>query len=157
LTAQSGNLTVITTAVAAGKSRSAVGAWALKLKDAIENALLITAMWLNMPKDQYDPQAHVFDEFDDFSEDRQSDLTALKGMRNDGDLSQRTYWKEMQRRNVLSPDFEADDEEKALLGETPTNDDIHALAANAGGLYTPPTPVKPAVVPAKKPTSKPKA
>jgi hypothetical protein len=46
LTAQTGNLTVVTTQFAAQKGNSAIQAWALNLKDAMENALRYTAMWL---------------------------------------------------------------------------------------------------------------
>lgn len=119
LTAQSSNLTVITTAYAAGKSKSAVGAWALRLKDALENALKITCMWLNIKPETYDPVVTVYSEFDDFQNDQKADLTALQTMRGARDLSQRTYWREMQRRTVLSDEFDADEEEQALLDEVP--------------------------------------
>lgn len=140
LTAQSGQLTVITTAVAAGKARSAVSAWALGLKDALENALVITALWLNL-KD-YQPEVNVFTEFDNFS-DSNADLTTLDTARENGDLSQQTYWSELKRRKVLSPEFDADEERAQLLKEIPSdgiNDDS----------IEPPVD-KPPVVPAVKP------
>lgn len=120
LTAQSGNLTVITTAVAAGKAKSAVAQWALVLKNALENAFVITCKYFNISPDQYDPQVYVYSEFDDFTEGK--DLDALKAMRDGGDLSQITYWSEMRRRKVLSPDFDADEEAERLLKEVPTDD-----------------------------------
>lgn len=43
LTAQTGNLTVVTTAFAAQKGNSAVQAWALNLKDCLEQALAYTS------------------------------------------------------------------------------------------------------------------
>lgn len=118
LTAQSGNLTTITAGVAANKSRSAVGAWALLLKDAIENALVITCKWLNIRDDQYSPEASVYTDFDTFAEG-ETDLTALDNMRKTGDLSQETLWLEMKRRRVLSPEFDAEAEQKRLLDEVP--------------------------------------
>lgn len=120
LTAQSGNLTVITTAFAAGKAKSAVSAWGLRLKDALENALKMTCAWMNI--DNYGPQVNVYDEYDNFT-DNGADLAALGTARAARDLSQRTYWSELQRRKVLKPEFDADAEEALLLNETPSDDD----------------------------------
>ncbi len=140
LTAQSGNLTVITTAYAANKSKSAVGAWGLKLKDALENALVITAKWLNTTPD-YKPQVNVYDEFDDFT-DQGADLSTLVSMRAAHDLSQETYWKEMKRRVVLAPEFDAEAEKQLLLDETPSDDDLNAQDDGAPGNPQPKKPAK---------------
>jgi len=115
LTAQSGNLTVITTAVAAGKAKSAVGAWALSLKDALENALKITCKWFAI---QYEPEVFVYHDFDNFT-DGGADLEQLRKARDAGDLSQETYWHELKRRRTLSSEFDADKERKRLLDEVP--------------------------------------
>lgn len=119
LTAQSG-LTVITTAYAAGKSKSAVKQWGNGLKDALENALVITAMWLNMGPDQYDPAIGVYDDYDDLTEE---DFTQVMELRKNGDLSQDTVWKEAQRRGILSAEFDPDAETETLLKETPGDGD----------------------------------
>lgn len=139
LTAQSGNLTVITTAVAAGKARSAVAKWAINLKDALEMGLYITGLWMALrdPK----PQVEVFTEFDDYG-DLAADITALQTMRKDGDLSQETYWEEMKRRKVLSDEFDAGEERKLLLDETP--DDTNGLDDN-GNPINPDNPGQPIV------------
>lgn len=118
LTAQSGNLTVITTAVAASKSRSAVVAWALSLKDALENAFVITCKFYGIATDTFDPQVFVFTDFDEI-EDNAPAVQAIQTMRNDGDISQETYWGEMKRYGILSPEFNADTERKNLLEELP--------------------------------------
>lgn len=114
LTAQSGNVTVISSAVAAGKSKSAVKAWALMLKDALENAMVITCKWKNVV---YDPSVNVFTEFDEFLEGK--DLDALNSARDRGDISRETYWEEYQRRGVLSAEFDPDIEAQRLLDELP--------------------------------------
>lgn len=114
LTAQAGNITVITAAVAAGKAKSAVKAWAYKLKDAIENALMLTAKWENVT---YDPLVHVFVDFDEYMEGE--DIDALLKMREDGDLSQETLYEEMKRRTVLSSNFTSERERQRLLKELP--------------------------------------
>lgn len=139
LTAQSGNLTTITTAVAAGKAKSAVGAWALGLKNALENAIGITMLWIGQEpgdgKSAYKPEVNVYTEFDDVLDDGR-DLDALDKARAGGDLSQRTYWHEFKRRKVLSPDFDAEKEEQALLDESAGEDET-------GGFDLPPPTVPP--------------
>jgi hypothetical protein len=117
LTAQSGNITVITAAAAAGKARSAVGAWALGLKDALEQALVITCKFVSIR--DYEPQVSVYTEFDEFAEGK--DLEALASARSNGDISRKTYWTELKRRSVLSAEFDADVEEKELLAELPSD------------------------------------
>lgn len=114
LTASSSNITVITAAVAAGKAKSAVKAWAYKLKDTLENALLLTALWMGI---EYDPTVHVFAEFDDWMEGE--DIDALLTMREKGDISAQTLYEEMQRRGVLSSNFTTDRERMRLLEDTP--------------------------------------
>lgn len=115
LTAQTGNLTVVTTAFAAQKGNSAIQAWALNLKDALENAMKITAMWL---RETAEPEVAVHDDFDLDPNDDKGPDTLIK-MRAAKDLSQRTLWSEMRRRNVLSPEFDAEKEEQAILEEIP--------------------------------------
>lgn len=118
LTAQSGNITAITSAVAAGKARSAVSAWALGLQDALENALVITMKWIN---NKYDPEVSVYTDFDNITEEG-NDVDALNTMRENGDLSQDTLWEEMKRRKILSPDFDAEKEKNLILKGIPVDD-----------------------------------
>jgi len=118
LTALSTQLTTVTTSIAAGKARSAVSAWALGLKDALENALKITMMWMNS---DYEPEVNVFTGFDNVADDG-SDLEALIKMREAGDLSQETLWFEMKRRKVLSPEFDTESERNRILEEIPSYD-----------------------------------
>jgi hypothetical protein len=114
LTAQAGNITVITAAVAAGKAKSAVKAWAYKLKDALENALLMTAKWMNV---QYDPIVHVFVDFDEYMEGE--DIDALLTMSDKGKISDETLYEEMKRRTVLSSNFTTERERQRLLKQLP--------------------------------------
>lgn len=120
LTAQSGNLTVITTAVAASKSRTAVGAWAVRLGNVLEEAMLLTAKWLKI---NYDPIVNVFDEFDDYI-DPAADVTALQQARTTRDISRKTYLQELQRRKVISQSFDPEADLAELLAETPTGADL---------------------------------
>lgn len=119
LTSQTGNLTVITAAMAAGKAKSAVSAWALSLKDALENALLITWKWLSgFNTVEYEPEVNVYTEFDSFAEGN-TDMATLTEMRKNGDLSRETLWAEAKRRKVLSPEFDHEQEEERILDEIP--------------------------------------
>jgi len=115
LTAQSGNLTVITTAVAAGKARSAVQAWALALKNSLENALVITAKWLNVT---YDPQVYVFTEFDS-GLNAATDLPALSTMAKDGVISRRQLANEAVRRGALGPEYNWEADQALILAQVP--------------------------------------
>lgn len=117
LTALSTQLTTVTTSIAAGKAKSAVSAWALALKDALENALVITAMWMKI---DYDPQVNVYTGFDNVSNDS-TDLDTIDAGRGRGDISLETYWQELKRRKVLSPEFDADSERTRLLEEVPSD------------------------------------
>ena len=120
LTASSSNITVITAAVAAGKAKSAVKAWAYVLKDTLENALLMTAKWMTIA---YDPTVHVFAEFDDWMEGE--DLEALLTMWRPGTngeagaISTETLHEEMKRRGVLSSNFTSERETMRLLKQVP--------------------------------------
>lgn len=114
LTAMMSNITVITAAVAAGKARSSVKAWAYMLGNALEEALLITAKFMGLT---YDPSVSVFTEFDEFTEGE--DLDALNNARDRNDISRETLWEELQRRNVLSSNFTAEREQGRLLRELP--------------------------------------
>lgn len=114
LTASSSNITVITAAVAAGKAKSAVKAWAYSLADTLENALMITALWMAV---EYDPTVHVFAEFDDWMEGE--DIDALLAMHERGAISTQTLHEEMQRRGILSSNFTNERETLRLLEELP--------------------------------------
>jgi hypothetical protein len=117
LTVNSENLTVITTTVAAGKVKTLVGAWRLYLTDTLENLLILTAKWLGIT---YDPDVFIFEDFEEWLDSK--DLTELTAVRARGDISRRTYWKELVRRGLLASDFDADAEERLLLAEVPGDD-----------------------------------
>lgn len=113
LTAQTGNLTTITTAFAAQKGNSAVQNWALTLKDGLEIALRYTAMWEGLDDG---PGVNVFTDFEaGLGED--DGFTDVLSMRKDGDLSQVTLWEEAQRRGRLGDEFTVEREKQRLTDE----------------------------------------
>lgn len=113
LTPQSGTPTATGQSIEAAKAHSAVQAWALGLKDAIEQALVFTAEWLGE-----DEGAEV-DVSTDFSvvPFAQAPLTALKDARAASAISLRTYWQGLRRFDVLPQGFDPDEEELALAEE----------------------------------------
>lgn len=148
LTAQTAGVTVINSAVAAKKTNSAVQLWALSLKNALENALVMTGLWFNIPQSQYDPEVFVFTDFDIVGS--VDDLTALLEARKNGDISRETLWHEMQRRGILSGEFDPDKEIERIL------EDMVDMAVNDPNI-DPETglPIKPA--PGNTPPVKPAA
>lgn len=118
LTAQSGNVTRITAAFAASKGNNSVQKWALSLKDAAEQALMIAAKWLKL---DVQPEVRIFTDFPvELDEDKTPDYV-LK-MRESGDLSRRTVWTEMKRRGILSSEFDAEVEDTNMASEIPTDE-----------------------------------
>jgi hypothetical protein len=117
LTALSSQLTTVTTSIAAGKAKTAVGAWALLLKDALENCFVLTARYMGL---DYETQVNVYMDFDNVS-DTNADIDNLLQARQNGDLSQETLWFEMKRRKVLSPEFDAEEERERMMNEIPSD------------------------------------
>jgi len=117
LTALSSQLTTVTTSIAAGKAKTAVGAWALMLKDALENALMLTAKYMNL---EYETEVNVYTDFDNVS-DTNADIDNLLTAREKGDISRETLHFEMKRRKILSPEFSTEEENKRLLAEIPSD------------------------------------
>src|SRR4030095_6548482 len=93
LTADSGNLTVVTTAFAASKGNSAVQAWVINLKDALEQALQLPARW---QAESVEPEVSVHT---DFAIDMESDQagTVLLEMRRHKDISRAALIEEAKR------------------------------------------------------------
>lgn len=115
-------ITVVAAAAATQKAASVLKAWALGLKDAMEQALMLTAKWLSDKKSQ--PMiVWNLDDLDLDTKDTASDQQALSDMRAAGDLSQETLWNERKRRGTLSADFDADEERKRLEDEMPDPDE----------------------------------
>lgn len=123
LTAQSGNLTKITTAFAAAKGNSAVQAWALGLKDAIEQALAYTALWLSVAEE---PSVKIHTEFGvDGVEDvgPQVLVEMWKGNGAEKAISGVTLRSEMKRYGILSAEFTEEEEINRFLSEMPGGDE----------------------------------
>lgn len=113
LTPQSGNPTATGQSIDAAKAHSAVQAWALGLKDAIEQAFVITAEWVN---EEPTVEVHVSTDFSvvPFA---QAPLQALKDARAARDISRPTYLDGLRRFDVLPQDFDQEADEQELAEE----------------------------------------
>lgn len=116
LTISTGTMTVINSASAAAKAKSAVKKWGIALTDCLTLALYYTTLWQGAAID--DVSVKVYDQYDDLI-DNGNDVSSLLSLSGQGKLSLETTWKELQRRRILSADFSPDDEKERLLNEVP--------------------------------------
>ncbi len=157
LTAQSGNVTRINSAMAANKGNTAVAAWTLTLKDALELAFQYTAKWLDITFEaDAGPEVFINTDFGVPDAEDKGPEHLLK-MREGGNLSQDTLWVEMKRRNVLSSSFDPVKEKELLANEYPEGDEMDVDPLT--GLPIKPAPGTPPIkpVPGKPPVKKPPA
>lgn len=109
--------TVITSANVSVKANSALQAWALRLKDTLEQAMVFTALWLGDTKDD----APGVDVYTDFGVDLQGEAelsTLTQAATADKPIiSGETFRAELKRRNVLSNNFSEQEEQERLATE----------------------------------------
>ena len=122
-------ITVVAAAAATQKAGSVLKAWALGLKDALEQALMFTAKWLG---DASEPTISWNLDDLDLDLDGQDGPASLLDARKNGDLSQETLWSEFKRRSILSADFDADAERQRIEDEMPDSADEADVAAALG-------------------------
>ena len=118
LTAATGNLTVVTTAYAAQKGNSAVAAWALSLKDALERALDLTARWLRI---EGGAEVRLDTDFDAGLGDDDGFAHVL-ALRERGEISRAAAIHEAKRRGLLDAHYDPEADLAALLGEIEEED-----------------------------------
>jgi hypothetical protein len=125
MTQRSGTVTATATSVEAAKAHSVVEAWALGLKDVLEQAFTFTSQWLNQA------ETVEVDVNTDFSveQNAQAPLTALKDARASGDLGHRDYLYGLRRFGVLPPDADIDKIAEDAVNEQPSPDDEAAIVA----------------------------
>lgn len=121
---QSGNLTATATAVAEAKAHSAVEAWALALKDVLEQAFVYTCMWLGLPKEQA-PDVIVNTDFA-VGEKSVEEMGVIDTMYERELLSGEQYVEEALRRGILAPTYNREKDEKLIEAERPDDDDLAA-------------------------------
>lgn len=110
LTAQTGNLTVVTTAFAADKANSVAQAWALNLKDASEQALYFTCLWT---KDGTEPEVTIDVDFDIGIEETQGP-THVIALYEKKVISKAQTRIEMKRYGVLSAEYDGEEDDDIM-------------------------------------------
>lgn len=115
LTAQSGNLTVVTTAVAAQKGNAAIQAWALGMKDALERALQLTGMWL---QDSSEATVIVDTDFDlGFGDDESFTHVVTLATGDEPMISREAAIHEAKRRGILDRKYDAEEDFGLLFAQ----------------------------------------
>ena len=112
---KSGNVTATAQALAQAKAHSAVQTWALGLKDALEQAFVFTAKWLDDAPDNA-PNVSVFTDFD-AGVNSADNMRVVIDMYDKGLISREASIKEAQRRNILGPEYD-EQEDLKLIDET---------------------------------------
>ncbi len=108
-----GTSTATGAAIDAAKAHSSVKAWALLLNDGIEQAFVFTCEWMGTDATV---QTEVSTDFS-IEPYAKAPLEALGVARAAGDLSQRTFWAQLQRFDVLPPDFDPEAEVALIAAE----------------------------------------
>jgi hypothetical protein len=113
LTQRSGGVSATASSIEGAKAHSAVQAWALGLKDTLEQAFVFTAQWLREP-DNVEVEVDT-----DFSVEPYSQpaLQELREARKAREISRPAYLDGLKRFGVLQPDFDAEDDEAILAEE----------------------------------------
>lgn len=125
LTEGTAGITQTVAAMSSQKASTAIIAWAYTLKDALERAMALTALWLKTDA----PDVYVNTDLA-VSTGNDGSLEILLKSKQDGSISRSQYLTELKRRSVLSPDFDEDADAAKLLEEVPadtTQDDNAAL------------------------------
>lgn len=128
MTQQSGTVTATATSTETAKAHSTVQAWALGLKDVLEQAFVFTAMWL---KEANSPEVDVSTDFSvvPFA---QPPLDSLKDANTRGKIDDKTYLQGLRRFGVLPPDADVDAIMEAAAEQAPADPTEEELAAALG-------------------------
>ncbi len=106
-----GTITATASAYDAAKAHSTLQAWAIGLRDVLEQSFIFVNQWMGSK------ESVAVDVYTDFSGDagaRVDEAKVLQLSRVAGDLSRETYWQELSRRGILGPDFILEDEEQKI-------------------------------------------
>ncbi|UPT53216.1 portal protein [Synechococcus phage Ssp-JY42] len=132
---KSGGVTATATAIEGANAHSAVQAWALGLKDALEQALAFMSKWLNE-----EPSAEVAVHTDFLAGTMsQPGLDALHKARLAKEISRRTYLEGLVRFGVLPGDFDIEADEELIAEEMAgLEPEVPADPSDPGNENTPP-------------------
>lgn len=130
LAKRSGNETATRVAIDSAAATSTLQAWAFQLKDALEQCLVLTDMWMGGDG----KKAGAIQLNTDYALTiSQTDYANLVKLRSDGELSRATLWAELSRRGMLGPDFNPEEEMDLLHEEGAFRDDGDGLLTTMVG------------------------
>jgi hypothetical protein len=112
-----GNITATARALDETRVHSAVEVLAMNLEDAIEIAMRYTEKWFGRDREENKPFGFRVNRDFNLSIRETAEVDSLIRARITGEISRKTFWSELKRRNVLSPDFDPDLEDKQLEQE----------------------------------------
>ncbi len=139
LTAQSVGLTVVTSTYASQKANSAVQAWTFGLKDAIEQALIFTSMFMGGSES---PMVWIYTDFPTEAATEKAPDVIMK-LREKKEISREAMFDELKRFNIVSPEYDPKADEEKIAEEAPddpTLEDVEGALAEGddppGGVLT---------------------
>jgi len=113
LTKFSGSLTATEVMVNDAKAHSAVEMWALALKDALEQAFVITCKWLGLSEKDH-PNVKVNTDFA-IGAQTAEEMGLILQMYEKGLISADQVIDEALRRNIIGPDYDRDEDLKRII------------------------------------------
>lgn len=125
LMSKSGGITATQVAVTHAKASSAVKAWALRLKDMLEECFTLTAEWLGEPRS---PEVFVFTDFAVETAGTEG-MQIVLDLEERGLISREATLTEAKRRNILAPEYDADEDLETLAEEEPDEPSAEEIAA----------------------------
>lgn len=126
MTQAAGNTPALAFAFDGEKSFTVLQSWALGLKDALEQAFVFTARWMNQPEESA-PSVMVHTDFA-VGLYGGTEIVELNKARFEGQITRKTYLEEMQRRGFLGPQVDIEQEMKDLDAENPPFDPNGSLS-----------------------------
>lgn len=116
-TGSSTSMTVVSSMFAAQKGNSAVQAWALRLKDCLEQAFVYTSMWLGI--EDAKPEVAVWTDFSIDLESKSAPEFLLE-LQKRRLISRTSLLSEGKRRNFLSAEYDSAEDAKLVQDEIDT-------------------------------------
>jgi hypothetical protein len=111
--ARSGDVTATAASVNAAKAHSALEAWAINLKDMLEQTFVFTAQWM---ADKKPPAVTVFTDFGIGAQDVEQ-ARVLGDAQKRSVISKKAERVELKRRNILSADYDSDADDQQIATE----------------------------------------
>lgn len=106
-------------------------AWGMDFKDALELALQYTADWLKLGDDKGGTVSYQIKP--DVSVGESKELDALDSARERRDISRKAYLGELQRRDILAPEYNAEEDQKELDKEPPPDTGAFSATISSTG------------------------